>query len=91
MKPPRLAPALSEATTLLASSDSEQRFLILVTDGIVELENIEQLVSALQQASIRLIALATGDDANLASLRQLAHGSGGKMMNTVNEFSGEFN
>ena len=76
----RLAPALSEATTLLASSDSEQRFLILVTDGIVKLENIEQLVSALRQAGIRLIALATGDDANLASLRQLAHGSGGQVL-----------
>ena len=76
----RLAPALNEATALLASSDSEQRFLILVTDGIVELENIGQLVSALQQASIRLIALATGDDANLASLRQLAHGSGGQVL-----------
>ena len=76
----RLAPALNEATALLASSDSEQRFLILVTDGIVDLENIGQLEFALQQANIRLIALATGDDANLTSLRQLAHGSGGQVL-----------
>jgi len=51
-----------------------------VTDGIVKLDNIEQLESALRQAAIRLIALATGDDANLASLRQLATGSGGQVL-----------
>lgn len=76
----QLTIALNKATELLANSDSPQRFLILVTDGFVNVENIEQLEYAMRQTNIRLIALATGSDANLGTLRQLSTSSGGQIL-----------
>ena len=76
----QLTIAINKATELLADSDSPQRFLILVTDGFVHIENVGQLESALRQANIRLIALATGSNANLDTLRQLSASSGGRIL-----------
>lgn len=80
----RLAPALAQATRLLAGSESPRRFLILVTDGFADIDDIGLLASSLRQADIRLIALATGSDARLDNLEQLATGSGGRLLRIGN-------
>jgi len=79
----RLTLAIDRATQLLAGSASQQRFLILVTDGFVEVEDIEKLEAALRQANIRLIALATGNDANLETLQRLSTSSGGRVLHVA--------
>lgn len=75
-----LVPALNKAIELLARSDAQQRFLILVTDGYVDADNSGPLKHALQQANIRLIALAIGKDPDLSTLQGLAAINGGRVL-----------
>jgi len=76
----RLAPALEQAIKLLTNSEAKQRFLILVSDGFVDGENIPPLQIALREANIQLIALAIGNNADLSTLHKLAASSGGLVL-----------
>jgi len=76
----QLAPALAQAIDLLTGSDSQRRFLILVTDGFVDGKNTEALKTALQHANIQLIALAIGSDADRTTLQSLAAANGGRVL-----------
>jgi hypothetical protein len=76
----QLAPALALAIDLLTGSDSQRRFLILVTDGFVDVNNTQALSTALQQADIQLIALAIGGDADRSTLQSLAAANGGRVL-----------
>lgn len=76
----RLAPALEQAIKLLTNSEAKQRFLILVSDGFVDGENIPPLQVALREAGIQLIALAIGNNADLSTLHKLAAGNGGQVL-----------
>lgn len=76
----KLAPALAQAGRLLAQSNSTERFLILVTDGFVEQQNMEQLKHQFKQANIRLIVLATGLNADLSTLQELASINRGRVL-----------
>lgn len=76
----RLASALAEAIEALARSESPRRFLIVVTDGIVDIDDTATMENALREARIRLLALATGSDARLDKLRRLADASGGRVL-----------
>ena len=75
-----LAPALASASDSLARSESSSRFLIVATDGVVELEDIDGLQTRLERASIHLIVLATGDHGQFETLEQLATASGGRLL-----------
>ncbi len=76
----QLGSALKKSMELLATSDSSRRFLILVTDGIVNIDNMKPLKKALQEANIRLIAITTGNDANPITLQQLTAINEGRIL-----------
>jgi len=76
----RLNLAVQQAAAMLAASDSPKRFMILVTDGVIDIDNFAPLQTLLQQGNIRLIVLATGTDGKLGSLRQLAEATGGRLL-----------
>jgi Ca-activated chloride channel family protein len=76
----QLVPALEQAIKLLTNSEAQRRFLILVSDGFVDGENIPPLQVALRQADIQLIALAIGNDADLSTLHKLAASNGGQVL-----------
>jgi uncharacterized protein YegL len=69
----QLAPALWEAIDQLAGSNSKHRYVLLVTDGFVDEKNLVPLKAALREASIQLIPLAIGRDADLSTLQALAN------------------
>jgi hypothetical protein len=71
---------MKKAIDTLATSDSSQRFLVLVTDGFVDGAGIEPLLGAIQVANIRPITLAIGQDADLSTLRKLAEANNGRIL-----------
>ncbi len=76
----QLIPALNRSIELLTMSQSRQRYLILVTDGFVEIKDIRSIKAAIKQANIQLIALAIGEQANLDTLEQLSAINGGRVL-----------
>jgi len=76
----QLAPAMKQAINQLNQSTSTKRFIILVTDGVVLKQNINELKQALQKSNIQLIALAIGDNAELSTLAELTTIKGGKVL-----------
>lgn len=76
----QLTPALEQSIDILSKSDSEQRFLILVTDGFVDGQNIQPLKTRLLDSGIQLIALAIGNDANIATLQELTSVNKGRIL-----------
>lgn len=76
----QLVPAMQKAIATLATSDSRQRFLVLVTDGFVDGAGIGPLLGAIQAADIRPISLAVGQDADLTTLRRLAEANNGRVL-----------
>ena len=66
-----LAPALREAIDQLAGSQSQHRYVLLVTDGFVDEKESEPLKAALQETGIQLVPLAIGRDADLSTLQAL--------------------
>jgi hypothetical protein len=75
----RLQPALAAAVEALAATPTEQRLLVLVTDGFVEGEDFGALQGRLAAANITVIALAVGE-ADTTVLQALAGQHDGKLL-----------
>jgi len=76
----QLRPALEQAIKQLSQSVSKQRFLIIVTDGFVDSEHIQAMKPLIQQSGIQLIALAVGNNADIAKLQELASINNGHVL-----------
>lgn len=73
----RLVPAIELAAEQLEAVASGRRMLVLVTDGFVDDAPLEALQRRLEEASIEVVALAVGSDADASSLARLtSRGSG---------------
>jgi hypothetical protein len=76
----RLVNALQRSAELLAQSISDQRFLIIVTDGIFNDDNLAATEQLLAQHQIKLVALVIGENNDLEQLKNLTESSGGSLL-----------
>lgn len=76
----RLAPALRAAEQLLAGSPTRRRMLVLVTDGFLADESLQESLGALRAARVELVALAIGSDARVAQAARLLQPLGGEVL-----------
>ncbi len=81
-----ILPALQEAYRVLASADTKQKHILLLTDGQAEQNGYDQLIQRMKQGGITLstVAIGTGADVNL--LEKLAKQGNGRYYFT-NEFT----
>jgi Mg-chelatase subunit ChlD len=75
----RLRPALQAALEQLQAAQTEQRLLVLVTDGFVEGEDFADIEPQLAAGKVTVIALAVGD-ADPTVLQRLARYNDGKLL-----------
>ncbi len=76
----RLRPALERALAMLADDAAERRFLVLVTDGFVPDEALDDLQQAFVDAGIEIVALAVGRPGPVPALARLVTASGGALL-----------
>jgi hypothetical protein len=75
-----LAPALELAAETMTADDDTQKLLILVTDGFIEGTDLAYGRQVLADNRIELIALAIGEDSDLAALESLASAYEGRVL-----------
>jgi hypothetical protein len=77
----RLAPVLETAVPMLAAAGTEQRLLILVTDGkLSDADRLPAMEDLLRGSGVTLIAIAVGEGADTETLGHLAQASGGRLL-----------
>lgn len=75
-----LAPALELAAETMNAGEDTQKLLILVTDGFIEGTDLVYGRQVLADNRIELIALAIGEDSDLAALESLASAYQGRVL-----------
>ncbi len=73
-----LYPALEEAYRALAASPSPLRHIIVLSDGLTNPGDFEQLVGRVARDKITVSTVAIGDDADAALLARIAKWGGGR-------------
>ncbi len=80
----RIAPALSLAMDELGKTPSDNRILVLITDGFLDQHDLRQAEHKIAAENITLIALAIGRDIQLSGLRRLTEIGRGKLLQVDN-------
>lgn len=73
-----IKPALQEAVKVLAGSEATIKHIVLLTDGMGETDNFEDVISDCANSSITLSAVAVGDGSDTRLLKHLADKCGGR-------------
>lgn len=73
-----IKPALQEAYEALMGSEASIRHVVLLTDGMGETSDFEDIMAAYSGAGITLSTVAVGKDADTSLLEKLAEGCGGR-------------
>lgn len=73
-----IKPALQEAVKVLAESEASIKHIVLLTDGMGETDNYDDVIGDCADNDITLSAVAVGDGSDRALLRRLADNCGGR-------------
>lgn len=73
-----IKPALSEACKVLAESDVSVKHVVLLTDGMGETNNFNDVIEAYTDSGITLSTVAVGRDSDTKLLERLADNCGGR-------------
>jgi len=76
----RIAPALSSAIGQLAEVETNQRLLLLVTDGFAVEDDYSRVMSAIEQQKVDVVALAIGEEPAIGVLQQLTSRNDGQLL-----------
>ena len=73
-----IKPALMEACEVISESEASIKHVVLLTDGMGETDNFEDVISAYTEDGITLSTVAVGSSSDTQLLEQLADGCGGR-------------
>lgn len=73
-----IKPALSEACEVLAESGASVKHVVLLTDGMGETSNFNDVMKAYTESGITLSTVAVGSDSDTKLLKRLADNCGGR-------------
>ncbi|MBD5471882.1 MAG: VWA domain-containing protein [Lachnospiraceae bacterium] len=73
-----IKPALMEACEVISKSDASIKHVVLLTDGMGETDNFQDVISAYAEDGITLSTVAVGSSSDTQLLEQLADGCGGR-------------
>ncbi|MDE7249188.1 MAG: VWA domain-containing protein, partial [Lachnospiraceae bacterium] len=73
-----IKPALMEACEVISESEASIKHVVLLTDGMGETDNFEDVISAYTADGITLSTVAVGSSSDTQLLEQLADGCGGR-------------
>lgn len=73
-----IKPSLEEAYKVLASSDVSVKHVVLLTDGMGETTNFEDVIELYQDGGVTLSTVAVGAGSDTRLLERLAEGCGGR-------------
>jgi len=76
----RLLPALQDGVAQLASAISDQKLLILVTDGFTDDNDLGAIRNAILENKIDVIVLAIGDEPSLDILKDISNLNEGRLL-----------
>jgi len=76
----RIAPALNSAIAQLAEVETNQRLLLLVTDGFAVEDDYSEVLSATEKQKVDIVALAIGDEPAIGVLQQLTSRNDGQLL-----------
>jgi hypothetical protein len=80
----RLKPALDLGIKQFETISAQKQFLVLVTDGFLDEQDLKAVEQQLATQKIEVIILAIGDDARTNNLQRLAAASHGKLLRVNN-------
>jgi len=80
----RLKPALDLGIKQFEKISAQKQFLVLVTDGFLDEQDLKIAEQQLATQKIEVIILAIGDDARTSNLQRLATASHGKLLRVNN-------
>ncbi len=73
-----LEPALKEGIDKAQEIDAVKKHIIILSDGIADDQNLENILAKVQQSDITLSSVGVGQNANLDFLEQIAEKGGGR-------------
>jgi hypothetical protein len=76
----RIAPALNSAIEQLADIETNQRLLLLVTDGFAVEDDYSEVLRGIEQQKIDVVALAIGEEPAIDVLQQLTSINDGQLL-----------
>ncbi len=73
-----IKPALQEAYRVISQSDASVKHVVLLTDGMGETTNFDDVIKSYSEGGITLSTVAVGDGSDTKLLERLARGCGGR-------------